>query len=201
MEKQNNNGIVVAFLIFFIVTTLALGGYILYSKTDNTKDNKVQTTDKPIKKEKDSTVNSKKEIQQAFSYSKQANVLVDKEGNAYFQANDSEIQKYYKTYTINDYQGSNGGNQLKAYKLNIPNISKVYCVHIGNGGIEYFIFIKEDNTLSYFEYNETFVTLPEVKDIKNLSNIESIVQESSMDAVAITIDGKKVNLYDYLDER
>lgn len=168
---------------------------------EDTKDNKVQTTDKPIKKEEDSTVNSKKEIQQAFSYSKQANVLVDKEGNVYFQANDSEIQKYYKTYTINDYQGSNGGNQLKAYKLNIPNISKVYCVHIGNGEIEYFIFIKEDNTLSYFEYNETFVTFPEVKDIKNLSNIESIVQESSMDAVAITTDGKKVNLYDYLDER
>lgn len=202
MAKQNNKG-VVALLILFVITTVILGSYIIYDKMEN---NEKANVDTKVAEEKTNTskeqqnVEPKRKIQQVSNESKKASVLVDTEGNAYFQVNDSDIQKQYKTYTLNGYSGNNGEKQLEAYKLNIQNVLKVYCVSIGNGGSEYFIFIKENGTLSFIEYNDTFPVLPEVKDIKNLSNVKSIVQENSMNASAVTTDGKKVNLYDYLNE-
>ena len=75
-----------------------------------------------------------------------------------------------------------------------------YYVDVGNGGSSYFVFVKENGTLSYLSYND-LVNKGEVnlKNIDNLQNVVSVVENTyTMTPYVISLDGTEVSLYDYI---
>ena len=141
-------------------------------------------------------------------------VLVDTDGNAYLymiddldnesnmqiKTNLKNIEKQFKTYSPKGYTYIDGGNELKAYKLDISNVLTSYYVHMGNGGFSYFVFIKENGKLSYLSYDKLIYNGEiELKDIDNLENVVSVVENTySMTPYVITSDSSEISLYDYI---
>ena len=140
-------------------------------------------------------------------------VTVDTEGNVYLDCNDSVINdvknenikknltnlrsKYDVYFPANHPEDDKSNN---AYKLDMVKVMTAYYVYVGNGGSSYFVFVKENGTLSYLSYND-LVNKGEVnlKNIDNLQNVVSVVENTyTMIAYVIGLDGTEVSLNDYI---
>ena len=142
-------------------------------------------------------------------------VLIDTAGNAYLYTignidvekdsqlknNIQNIQKQFKNYSPKGYKNNfDDSTELSAYKLNATGVLTAYYVHMGNGGLGYFVFVKENGKLSYLSYDK-LISNGEIslKDISNLENVVSIVENTyTMTPYAININGDEISLNNYI---
>ena len=199
--KKGNNSLTLLVIILLIIV-LGLTFYIVYDKMLN--NGRIQSYSYDL---------SKRTTVQAVRQDN-IEVLVDTDGNAYLymiddldnesnmqiKTNLKNIEKQFKTYSPKGYTYVDGGNELKAYKLDISNVLTSYYVHMGNGGFSYFIFVKDNGKLAYLSYDKLIYDGEiEIKDIDNLENVVSVVDNTySMTPYVITLDGSEVSLYDYI---
>lgn len=141
-------------------------------------------------------------------------IIVDTEGNAYLtlignldyednkdlKNNLLKLEKSFKKYSPKNYISYGGVKTLNAYKLNVEKVLTTYFVNMGNGGSSYFVFVKENGTLSYLS-NDSIIYNGEIslKNISNLNNIVSIVENTyTLTPYAIDLNGNEISLYDYI---
>lgn len=209
MENKKTLYIVITILALAL---LALGGYVVYDKI---------YSDKPQTEKKD---NENKTLKYSYDLSKRTviqsvskgyiEVVVDKDGNAYLtivgnlnyeededlKRNLETIQKKFEKLSPRDYADEGGNTSFDGFKLNVEKVLTAYHIYIGNGGSSYFIFIKENGSISYLSYSD-IITKGEInlKDISNVKDIVTIVENNhSMMPYAIDINGKEINLFDYI---
>ena len=138
-------------------------------------------------------------------------VIVDTDGNAYLTTtgtypNDSYIknnlvsfEKKFKTYSPKNFTDFDGSNSIKAYKLNIDKVLTTYYANFGNGNPNYFVFMKENGTLSYMNINDLLDNGKiDIKNITDLKNIVTVINDRVL-SYAVDINGNEVRLYDYVD--
>ena len=140
-------------------------------------------------------------------------VTVDTEGNVYLDCNDSVIndvknenikknltnlRSKYDVYFPEDHPEDDKSNN--AYKLDIDKVITAYYIELGNFGYGYFVFVKENGTISYI----SILSILEngeinVKDVDTIKNVVSIVNNDyGNQSYAIILDGTEVSLYDYI---
>ena len=214
MENQKNNGGLITLVIILLLLVLGLGGYIVYDKL--LRNNSESNTESNNATNNTALYNynlTKRTTNQAISQG-YIEILADIEGNAYLytvgnldyekdsqvKENIKNLEKQFKTYSPKGYTYFDGSTELKAYKLNVTNVLTVYYVHMGNGGFSYFVFVKDNGTLSYLSYDKIIYNGEiNLKNIDNIENIVSIVEnEYSLTPYAITSNGSEISLYDYI---
>lgn len=139
-------------------------------------------------------------------------IIVDTEGNVYLsligtpdteedaniKKNLTNLRSKYDVYFPANHPEDDKSNN--AYKLDMVKVMTAYYVYVGNGGSGYFVFVKENGTLSYLSYND-LVNKGEVnvKDVDTIKNVVSIVNNDyGNQSYAIILDGTEVSLYDYI---
>ena len=221
MEKKNTGLIVLVMILSLLV--VGLGGFIVFDKVlsnDKIEDSNIDNNNE------DSSNDTKEENDKKYQYSLinrtelqavrngYVEVVVDTEGNAYLTlignldyVNDDslktsllKLQKNFKEYSPKNYISQSGEKILTGYKLDVERVLTVYFVNMGNGGSSYFVFVKENGTLSYLS-NDSIIYDGEInlKDINNLDNIVSVVENTyTLIPYAIDFDGTEISLYDYI---
>lgn len=221
MENQKSNKVLVVLLILFIIITILLGCYIIFSKnfTNKTVNNsqKNDGTSDNVSNVVNSEYNynlTKRTTTQAVKESTyKMKVTVDTEGNVYLDCNDSVIndvknenikknltnlRSKYDVYFPEDHPEDDKSNN--AYKLDIDKVMTAYYIELGNFGYGYFVFVKENGTISYI----SILSILEngeinVKDVDTIKNVVSIVNNDyGNQSYAIILDGTEVSLYDYI---
>lgn len=221
MENQKSNKVLVVLLILFIIITILLGCYIIFSKnfTNKTVNNsqKNDGTSDNVSNVVNSEYNynlTKRTTTQAVKESTyKMKVTVDNEGNVYLDCNDSVIndvknenikknltnlRSKYDVYFPEDHPEDDKSNN--AYKLDIDKVMTAYYIELGNFGYGYFVFVKENGTISYI----SILSILEngeinVKDVDTIKNVVSIVNNDyGNQSYAIILDGTEVSLYDYI---
>ncbi len=197
-HKGNRKGLIF-FLVFFIIISLGLGGYIAYDKCFAIKKDIIENANKPIPNtiEYNYNLSQRKIIQQIYKKygSEILSVLIDTEGNAYLTLNLSNeeilsrlenIEKQSSIYSPKGYKSyDNDSTELKAYKLDISNVLAVYSITIentyddassippnivGSPYHDYFVFIREGGKLSYMDIG--LILAPEKYAPEAIDNIE-----------------------------
>ena len=218
MENQKSNKVLVVLLVLFIIITILLGGYIIFSKNSTNKTVNNSQKNDGTSDNVSNVVNSeynynltKRTMTQAVR-SGDIQIIVDTEGNAYLsligipdteedeniKKNLTNLRSKYDVYFPANHPEDDKSNN--AYKLDMEKVMTAYYVDMGNGGTGYFVFVKENGTLSYLSYND-LVNKGEVnlKNIDNLQNVVSVVENTyTMTPYVISLDGTEVSLYDYI---
>ena len=221
MQNKKSNKVLVVLLILFIIITILLGCYIIFSKnfTNKTVNNsqKNDGTSDNVSNVVNSEYNynlTKRTTTQAVKDSTyKMKVTVDTEGNVYLDCNDSVIndvknenikknltnlRSKYDVYFPEDHPEDDKSNN--AYKLDIDKVMTAYYIELGNFGYGYFVFVKENGTISYI----SILSILEngeinVKDVDTIKNVVSIVNNDyDNQSYAIILDGTEVSLYDYI---
>lgn len=215
MEKKNTGLIVITVILSILV--LGLGGFIVYDKCLRNKND-----DKPItNNNKDDTndvlykysLSNRKYVQQSADNNCLL-TMVDTNGGAYIlqwgptehidkeilDNLDKALSPYVKTPLKASDDSFEDENTLNAYKIQGDDFLASYFVHSKNDNNEYCILIRKDGTLSYFStYDIYYKGEFNLKNIDNVKNVISIGdnQYTGM-PFAITFDGKKIALNDYI---
>lgn len=212
MEKEKSNGLLIIVLALII---LCLGGYIVYDKVLNNTSN-TSSQNEESNNANNNVSSYSYNLTKRTTIQEVGNgyirVLVDTDGNAYLHTvgnldyesdakikeNVKAIENQFKTYSPKGYN-SYGSTELKAYKLEMTNALTSYYVHQGNGGYTYFVFVKENGTLSCLSYDKLISNGEiELKNIDNVENAIAIVEnEYSMNPYAITSDGNEIEFSCY----
>ena len=221
MENQKSNKVLVILLILLIIITILLGCYIIFSKNSTNKNVNNSQKNDGISDNVSNVVNSeynynltKRTTTQAVKESTyKMKVTVDTEGNVYLDCNDSVIndvknenikknltnlRSKYDVYFPEDHPEDDKSNN--AYKLDIDKVMTAYYIELGNFGYGYFVFVKENGTISYI----SILSILEngeinVKDVDTIKNVVSIVNNDyGNQSYAIISDGTEVSLYDYI---
>ena len=221
MENQQSNKVLVVLLILFIIITILLGCYIIFSKNSTNKTVNNSQKNDGISDNVSNVVNSeynynltKRTTTQTVKESTyKMKVTVDTEGNVYLDCNDSVIndvknenikknltnlRSKYDVYFPEDHPEDDKSNN--AYKLDIDKVMTAYYIELGNFGYGYFVFVKENGTISYI----SILSILEngeinVKDVDTIKNVVSIVNNDyGNQSYAIILDGTEVSLYDYI---
>ena len=221
MENQKSNKVLVVLLILFIIITILLGCYIIFSKNSTNKNVNNSQKNDGTSDNVSNVVNSeynynltKRPTTQAVKESTYTmNVTVDTDGNVYLDCNDSVIndvknenikknltnlRSKYDVYFPEDHPEDDKSNN--AYKLDIDKVMTAYYIELGNFGYGYFVFVKENGTISYI----SILSILEngeinVKDVDTIKNVVSIVNNDyGNQSYAIILDGTEVSLYDYI---
>lgn len=139
-------------------------------------------------------------------------IIVDTEGNVYLsligtpdteedaniKKNLTNLRSKYDVYFPANHPEDDKSNN--AYKLDMVKVMTAYYVYVGNGGSGYFVFVKENGTISYI----SILSILEngeinVKDVDTIKNVVSIVNNDyGNQSYAIILDGTEVSLYDYI---
>lgn len=221
MENQKSNKVLVVLLILFIIITILLGCYIIFSnnstnktvnnsqKNDGTSDN----VSNVVNSEYNYNLTKRTTTQAVKESTYKMKVTVDTEGNVYLDCNDSVIndvknenikknltnlRSKYDVYFPEDHPEDDKSNN--AYKLDIDKVMTAYYIELGNFGYGYFVFVKENGTISYI----SILSILEngeinVKDVDTIKNVVSIVNNDyGNQSYAIILDGTEVSLYDYI---
>lgn len=221
MENQKSNKVLVVLLILFIIITILLGGYIIFSKNSTNKNvNNSQKNDgtsdnvsNVVNSEYNYNLTKRTTTQAVKESTYKMKVTVDTEGNVYLDCNDSVIndvknenikknltnlRSKYDVYFPEDHPEDDKSNN--AYKLDIDKVMTAYYIELGNFGYGYFVFVKENGTISYI----SILSILEngeinVKDVDTIKNVVSIVNNDyGNQSYAIILDGTEVSLYDYI---
>lgn len=221
MENRKSNKVLVVLLILFIIITILLGCYIIFSKNSTNKTVNNSQKNDGTSDNVSNVVNSeynynltKRTMTQAVKESTyKMKVTVDTEGNVYLDCNDSVIndvknenikknltnlRSKYDVYFPEDHPEDDKSNN--AYKLDIDKVMTAYYIELGNFGYGYFVFVKENGTISYI----SILSILEngeinVKDVDTIKNVVSIVNNDyGNQSYAISLDGTEVSLNDYI---
>lgn len=221
MENQKSNKVLVVLLILFIIITILLGCYIIFSKNSTNKNvNNSQKNDgtsdnvsNVVNSEYNYNLTKRTTTQAVKESTYKMKVTVDTEGNVYLDCNDSVINNVknenikknltnlrskYDVYFPEDHPEDDKSNN--AYKLDIDKVMTAYYIELGNFGYGYFVFVKENGTISYI----SILSILEngeinVKDVDTIKNVVSIVNNDyGNQSYAIILDGTEVSLYDYI---
>lgn len=221
MENQKSNKVLVVLLILFIIITILLGCYIIFSKNSTNKNvNNSQKNDgtsdnvsNVVNSEYNYNLTKRTTTQAVKESTYKMKVTVDTEGNVYLDCNDSVIndvknenikknltnlRSKYDVYFPEDHPEDDKSNN--AYKLDIDKVMTAYYIELGNFGYGYFVFVKENGTISYI----SILSILEngeinVKDVDTIKNVVSIVNNDyDNQSYAIILDGTEVSLYDYI---
>lgn len=191
------------YTLILILLILCLTGYILYDKLVNSNNN--------ISINYNYTTKNRKNVQ--ILQGDYVEILVDLNGDVYLSVignidniEDKQIKNslfYLKNslsnYTPKGYTDYTGQSSIyNSRKLNISNVLTSYHVLMGNGADDYFIFIKENGTLSYLKINHEAGTIP-IFNIEKLNNIVTIVENDyTKSPYAVDLEGNEYSLYDYI---
>ena len=221
MENQKSNKVLVVLLILFIIITILLGCYIIFSKNSTNKtvnnsqknDGTSDNVSNVVNSEYNYNLTKRTTTQAVKESTYKMKVTVDTEGNVYLDCNDSVIndvknenikknltnlRSKYDVYFPEDYPEDDKSNN--AYKLDIDKVMTAYYIELGNFGYGYFVFVKENGTISYI----SILSILEngeinVKDVDTIKNVVSIVNNDyGNQSYAIILDGTEVSLYDYI---
>ena len=221
MENQKSNKVLVVLLILFIIITILLGCYIIFSKNSTNKtvnnsqknDGTSDNVSNVVNSEYNYNLTKRTTTQAVKESTYKMKVTVDTEGNVYLDCNDSVINdvknenikknltnlrsKYDVYFPANHPEDDKSNN---AYKLDIDKVMTAYYIELGNFGYGYFVFVKENGTISYI----SILSILEngeinVKDVDTIKNVVSIVNNDyGNQSYAIILDGTEVSLYDYI---
>lgn len=191
------------YTLILVLLILCLTGYILYDKLVNSNNN--------ISINYNYTTKNRKNVQTL--HDDYVEILVDLNGDVYLSVignidniEDKQIKNslfYLKNslsnYTPKGYTDYTGQSSIyNSKKLNISNVLTSYHVLMGNGADDYFIFIKENGTLSYLKINLEAGTIP-IFNIEKLNNIVTIVENDyTKTPYAVDLEGNEYSLYDYI---
>ena len=221
MENQKSNKVLVVLLILFIIITILLGCYIIFSKNSTNKtvnnsqknDGTSDNVSNVVNSEYNYNLTKRTTTQAVKETTYKMKVTVDTEGNVYLDCNDSVIndvknenikknltnlRSKYDVYFPEDHPEDDKSNN--AYKLDIDKVMTAYYIELGNFGYGYFVFVKENGTISYI----SILSILEngeinVKDVDTIKNVVSIVNNDyGNQSYAIILDGTEVSLYDYI---
>lgn len=221
MENQKSNKVLVVLLILFIIITILLGCYIIFSKNSTNKtvnnsqknDGTSDNVSNVVNSEYNYNLTKRTTTQAVKDSTYKMKVTVDTEGNVYLDCNDSVIndvknenikknltnlRSKYDVYFPEDHPEDDKSNN--AYKLDIDKVMTAYYIELGNFGYGYFVFVKENGTISYI----SILSILEngeinVKDVDTIKNVVSIVNNDyGNQSYAIILDGTEVSLYDYI---
>ncbi|MDY3934770.1 MAG: hypothetical protein SOZ11_04460 [Bacilli bacterium] len=221
MENQKSNKVLVVLLILFIIITILLGCYIIFSKNSTNKtvnnsqknDGTSDNVSNVVNSEYNYNLTKRTTTQAVKESTYKMKVTVDTEGNVYLDCNDSVIndvknenikknltnlRSKYDVYFPEDHPEYDRSNN--AYKLDIDKVMTAYYIELGNFGYGYFVFVKENGTISYI----SILSILEngeinVKDVDTIKNVVSIVNNDyGNQSYAIILDGTEVSLYDYI---
>lgn len=221
MENQKSNKVLVVLLILFIIITILLGCYIIFSKNSTNKtlnnsqknDGTSDNVSNVVNSEYNYNLTKRTTTQAVKESTYKMKVTVDTEGNVYLDCNDSVIndvknenikknltnlRSKYDVYFPEDHPEDDKSNN--AYKLDIDKVMTAYYIELGNFGYGYFVFVKENGTISYI----SILSILEngeinVKDVDTIKNVVSIVNNDyDNQSYAIILDGTEVSLYDYI---
>lgn len=221
MENQKSNKVLVVLLISFIIITILLGGYIIFSKNSTNKtvnnsqknDGTSDNVSNVVNSEYNYNLTKRTTTQAVKESTYKMKVTVDTEGNVYLDCNDSVIndvknenikknltnlRSKYDVYFPEDHPEDDKSNN--AYKLDIDKVMTAYYIELGNFGYGYFVFVKENGTISYI----SILSILEngeinVKDVDTIKNVVSIVNNDyGNQSYAIILDGTEVSLNDYI---
>ena len=221
MENQKSNKVLVVLLILFIIITILLGCYIIFSKNSTNKtvnnsqknDGTSDNVSNVVNSEYNYNLTKRTTTQAVKESTYKMKVTVDTEGNVYLDCNDSVINDVknenikknltnlwikYDGYFPEDHPEDDKSNN--AYKLDIDKVMTAYYIELGNFGYGYFVFVKENGTISYI----SILSILEngeinVKDVDTIKNVVSIVNNDyGNQSYAIILDGTEVSLYDYI---
>ena len=221
MENQKSNKVLVVLLILFIIITILLGCYIIFSKNSTNKtvnnsqknDGTSDNVSNVVNSEYNYNLTKRTTTQAVKEFTYKMKVTVDTEGNVYLDCNDSVIndvknenikknltnlRSKYDVYFPEDHPEDDKSNN--AYKLDIDKVMTAYYIELGNFGYGYFVFVKENGTISYI----SILSILEngeinVKDVDTIKNVVSIVNNDyGNQSYAIILDGTEVSLYDYI---
>ena len=207
METNKNNYILIALLIFFILLSLALGGYIFYNKfyqKENNNPTELQPENKEEIKKDDDTIkklDSNKELVYTikdFEYVKMPFINID---STYVSLVNEEIKKLYDEAVNNttntygestnliymDYEKYSNDDLLSinlkyGYGANSPTVYNNYTYNID---------LKTGNKLSF---EELYKKIGFTKD-----NIEEKIHNAITNKIETTIDS--YNNYSYPDNK
>lgn len=221
MENQKSNKVLVVLLILFIIITILLGCYIIFSKNSTNKtlnnsqknDGTSDNVSNVVNSEYNYNLTKRTTTQAVKDSTYKMKVTVDTEGNVYLDCNDSVIndvknenikknltnlRSKYDVYFPEDHPEDDKSNN--AYRLDIDKVMTAYYIELGNFGYGYFVFVKENGTISYI----SILSILEngeinVKDVDTIKNVVSIVNNDyGNQSYAIILDGTEVSLYDYI---
>ncbi len=218
-EKKSNRGLVIA-LVLFIVLSLGLGGYIVYNQFLNEPKDNSNEVSEDTQKEEESDIEEEEQTPISVVDFFFDSVAIVKDGEVYVNVygTTSQIDDLfgagtfqtlvatrgtYQEYTFDHFEYSFYDNStFNGMKLNASNVDKVYSFAYGqvienNYGL---ILLNKDKTLSMISLYSLITGKADVTPISGLSNIESVITEStsSMNTYAITQTGEKINLADYI---
>lgn len=221
MENQKSNKVLVVLLILFIIITILFGCYIIFSKNSTNKtlnnsqknDGTSDNVSNVVNSEYNYNLTKRTTTQAVKESTYKMKVTVDTEGNVYLDCNDSVIndvknenikknltnlRSKYDVYFPEDHPEDDKSNN--AYRLDIDKVMTAYYIELGNFGYGYFVFVKENGTISYI----SILSILEngeinVKDVDTIKNVVSIVNNDyGNQSYAIILDGTEVSLYDYI---
>lgn len=221
MENQKSNKVLVVLLILFIIITILFGCYIIFSKNSTNKtvnnsqknDGTSDNVSNVVNSEYNYNLTKRTTTQAVKESTYKMKVTVDTEGNVYLDCNDSVIndvknenikknltnlRSKYDVYFPEDHPEDDKSNN--AYKLDIDKVMTAYYIELGNFGYGYFVFVKENGTISYI----SILSILEngeinVKDVDTIKNVVSIVNNDyGNQSYAIILDGTEVSLNDYI---
>ena len=221
MENQKSNKVLVVLLILFIIITILLGCYIIFSKNSTNKtvnnsqknDGTSDNVSNVVNSEYNYNLTKRTTTQAVKESTYKMKVTVDTEGNVYLDCNDSVIndvknenikknltnlRSKYDVYFPEDHPEDDKSNN--AYKLDIDKVMTAYYIELGNFGYGYFVFVKENGTISYISILSILengeINVKDVDTIKNVVSIDN--NDYGNQSYAIILDGTEVSLYDYI---
>ena len=220
MENQKSNKVLVVLLILFIIITILLGCYIIFSKNSTNKtvnnsqknDGTSDNVSNVVNSEYNYNLTKRTTTQAVKESTYKMKVTVDTEGNVYLsligtpdteedaniKKNLTNLRSKYDVYFPANHPEDDKSNN--AYKLDIDKVMTAYYIELGNFGYGYFVFVKENGTISYI----SILSILEngeinVKDVDTIKNVVSIVNNDyGNQSYAIILDGTEVSLYDYI---
>ncbi len=217
MEKKNTGLIVLVIILFILV--LGLGGFIVYDKCLNKKNNEIVDNKNNNTNNDNSAIKNnlikRQQLQWVYGAGQYSRVYVDVDGSAYVTVypenvyNDNatknsllKFQSRCKSYTLKGESFRDGGDfTISAYKFD--HIMTAYYIHdyaSTSGKTDIFVFIKDDRTLSYFYVSDLYKKGEvNIKNVNNLKDIVSVVENNYKNIpYAITKDGTEISLKDYI---
>ena len=214
MEGKKNNGLIIA-LIIFIIITVVLGSFIIYDKTLNNQNKNDEINEKDLNKNE-----SIENYYQVLELSPISGHAVLYNGEVYVNIYDStskintvygndkfqtliKTRESYKDYDFGNLKvvtSSTLDSSSKWLKLNISNVDSIYNNNYGqsitpNNPKYGILMINEDKTVSYISIGD--LILGNIQPTKlETSNISSIVTEDNggYTTYLISSDGSKTDV-------
>ncbi len=214
MDGKKNNGLIIA-LIIFIIISVVLGSFIIYDKALNNQNKKDEINEKDLNKDE-----SIEDYYQVLELSPISGHAVLYNGEVYVNIYDStskintvygndkfqtliKTRESYKDYDFGNLKvvtSSTLDSSSKWLKLNISNVDSIYNNNYGQSitpnNLKYgILMINEEKTVSYISIGD--LILGNIQPTKlETSNISSIVTEDNggYTTYLISSDGSKTDV-------